>query len=218
MIINYICKVVGWEPIILDDNLVIHDLIFKLYFPVHQIFELSFSFRHTHSDHKWLTVGLLLLDLLCAEVLQAKSIIHSFGVFLATDLHSHFCKALRSAKTWVGIAILYLHSKKCERWIKKNLLASAAKRTLHRCRVATIDSMVRGDLMSHPYHWESQDPLPIRDLPTASSWWCLLRSHPPHDYGQCPRSLGGNRHHFTSRRDSCRVLSSDRRYASSRSD
>jgi len=121
MIINYIGKVVGREPIILDDNLVIHNLIFKLYFPVHQIFELSLSFRHTHSDHKWLTVGLLLLDLLCAEVLQAKSIIHSFGVFLATDLHSHFCKALRSTKTWVGIAILYLHSKKFERWIRKLL-------------------------------------------------------------------------------------------------
>lgn len=114
MIINNVGKVVGRETIILDDNLVIHNLIFKLHFPVHQIFELSLSFRHAHSDHKWLTVGLLLLDLLCAEVLQAKSIIHSFGVFLATDLHSHLCKALRSTKTWVGIAILYLHNKKCE--------------------------------------------------------------------------------------------------------
>ena len=165
MIINHISKVIGWEPIIFDDYLVIHNLVFKLHFPMHQIPKLSLAFRHAHSDYKWLTVGFLLLDLICAKILQAKPIIHSFCVFLTTDLDSHLCKALRSTKTWVGIAILHLN--KCER--PSYLLASTIKRTYHRFRVVTIGSMGCRDLMSHPCHRETQDPLSIRGLPTSSS-------------------------------------------------
>jgi hypothetical protein len=50
MVINYICKVVGWEPVILQDDLVVNHRVFKHHFTMDNILKCSLTLGNSHSN------------------------------------------------------------------------------------------------------------------------------------------------------------------------
>lgn len=50
VIVNHICKVVSWEPVIFYNDLIIDHRVVKDYFAMNKIFELGLSLWHLHSD------------------------------------------------------------------------------------------------------------------------------------------------------------------------
>jgi hypothetical protein len=50
MIINYICEVVGREPVILQDYLVVNHRVIKHYFTMDNILKRSLTLRDSHSN------------------------------------------------------------------------------------------------------------------------------------------------------------------------
>lgn len=83
VVVNNIREMVSWEPIILNDHLVIDHTVVKLNFAVHHVFKLRFAFGDLHPNDEGLTVGLLFCDLLCVIALDTEAVIFGFGIFLA---------------------------------------------------------------------------------------------------------------------------------------
>lgn len=75
VVVNYICKVIGWKPVVLYDYLVVYHTVVKDYFPVHHIFKLSFSLWYLHSDDIGFALRLFLRYLVCVVTMRAKPII-----------------------------------------------------------------------------------------------------------------------------------------------
>jgi hypothetical protein len=107
IVINNICEMIGWETIVFYDNLVINYIIFKLDFPMNQVFELSFSFGYFHSNNERLLVCLFLSNLFCIVALDAKPIIHRLCIFLTAYLNSHLLESLSSTKAGICVTVLY---------------------------------------------------------------------------------------------------------------
>ena len=106
MVIYNICKVVGWEPIILHYYLIINHTIVKDDFAMNNVLEACLSFWSFHPNNERLSIGFFLFDLLFAER-HTEPVVFSFGVFLATDLNPHFLQTLGGAEATVGVTILY---------------------------------------------------------------------------------------------------------------
>ena len=52
VVINYICKVVCWETVIFQDNLIVYVFVIKDDFSMDDILERSLSFWHFHPYYK----------------------------------------------------------------------------------------------------------------------------------------------------------------------
>jgi hypothetical protein len=109
-VVHNVCEVVSWEPVILYNNLVVHNAVFKLNFPMYQVLKARLTFWNLHPNNKRFPFSLLLQNLFFIVVLSAKPVVHSFRVLLTPDLHTHLCKSLCRAEAWVSIAILQCKS------------------------------------------------------------------------------------------------------------
>lgn len=105
-VVHDVGKVVRWEAIVFQDNLVIYIFVVEDDLPMNDVLERCLALRHLHSDDEGLAVRFLLFDLLFREVVQAEAVVLGLGVLLTTDLDSHFLKSLRCAEARVGIAVL----------------------------------------------------------------------------------------------------------------
>ena len=52
IIIDNVCEMVGWEPIIFQNDLIVNIFVIKDYFAMHDVFKSCLSFRHFHPDDK----------------------------------------------------------------------------------------------------------------------------------------------------------------------
>ena len=106
-IVNDIRKMISWEAIVLENDLVVHVLVIPYDLAMNDVLELSLTFWHFHSDDIGITVSFFLLNLFLRVIVQAKAVILCLGVFLTTNLNTHLLKAFGSAETGIGITILH---------------------------------------------------------------------------------------------------------------
>lgn len=140
-VVHNVCKVVCREPVILYDYLVVHNAVFKLHFPMHQVLKARSPLRNLHSNNKRLPFSLFLQNLIFIVILSAKPVVHSFRVLLTSDLDTHLCKSLCRAKAWVSIAILQCKS--------LNLPLAELSRICHKYRVSVTTSKDLTGRLSH---------------------------------------------------------------------
>lgn len=106
VVVYYIGEVVGREAIILEDNLVVYNFVFKLNLTVNDVFELSVArVRDFHPNYVGLSVGLSLEDFFFRFV-HAESVILGLGVLSSSHLNSHVLQSFRGAEAWVRVSVL----------------------------------------------------------------------------------------------------------------
>ena len=64
VVIYDVCKVICWEPVILENDLIVNDTVIEHDFTMDDIPKLCLSFWNSHSDNVGLSVGLFLFELL----------------------------------------------------------------------------------------------------------------------------------------------------------
>jgi len=136
VIIHYVCEVISWESIVFNNHLVVDNIIFENYFAMHQVFKLCFAFGDLHSNDERFTLCLLFSDLIRIVAMRTKPVIHSFGVLLTSNLHSHFSQTLSCAEARIRIAILF----HCEK--HTHLPQAESLRTCRRFSVVVTRSKV----------------------------------------------------------------------------
>ena len=104
-------KVIGWEAIIFQDDLIIYVFIVELNLSVNYILEMRNALRNLHPNDERLTVGFPLLNLLCRQAFTS-SVIFCLAKFLPRNLLPHLSETLSCAKARISISILLKINKK----------------------------------------------------------------------------------------------------------
>ena len=89
VVIHNICKMIGREPVIFENDLIINHTVIKHNLAMHDVPKFGLSFRDAHPDDVGLPVGFLLFDLILTIACQAEPIVLSFRVFLSTISNAH---------------------------------------------------------------------------------------------------------------------------------
>lgn len=63
IVVDDVRKVISWEPVILQDHLIVHIFVIEDYFSVDDVFELGLALWHLHANDVGLSVRLFLLNL-----------------------------------------------------------------------------------------------------------------------------------------------------------
>ncbi len=106
IIIDNVCKMVGRESIVFQNDLIINIFVIEDYFTMHDVFKSGLSFGHFHPNDKWLAICFLFFNLLLGVIIETEAIILSLCIFLPSNLNSHFLKPLSRAKARISITVL----------------------------------------------------------------------------------------------------------------
>lgn len=105
VVIHDICKVICWEPVIFENDLIVDHAVIEHDLAMHDVPKFGLSFRDSHSDDVGLSVGLLLFDLLLAVASLAEPVILGFRIFLSSIPDTHLLQSLSRTEARVSITV-----------------------------------------------------------------------------------------------------------------